>query len=350
MKLKFLANLALSLCLVAQLNFASAAKDYDEEITLPVGTNFDLEMEEITRYEYDGNFVDAKTVDGKEQIILKKTGDTIITVIMEEDGQKTEMKVLVHIVTDQQFDSPKTTTATTPDIKQPTAPNTVTANTPTPATKKPNKVITKKGTANDKKVKQPNKIIKIQPSTDKPAEIPQEAEPSSDQQTAAPVEAKTEVTSVPAPTFQIYGTPTSRPADVTPANTIEAARLKTQNLCFDVLDLVNAERTQAGLTPLTMTKDLADAALVRAKELPKRFSHTRPDNTRYFTALSNRGNATEENIAAGQTSASAVHKAWMAAPNSKSIILNPNFKEIGIGYFETISADFPCYWVQIFRG
>ena len=53
MRFKRLAQILLSLCLVTQLNFAQANKNYDEEITLPIGTNFDLEMEEVTRYEYE---------------------------------------------------------------------------------------------------------------------------------------------------------------------------------------------------------------------------------------------------------------------------------------------------------
>ena len=395
MKFKHLAQMFLSLCLVAQLNFAEANKNYDEEITLPVGTNFDLEMEEITRYEYDGNYVKAQTVNGKEQFILQKTGNTIINVIMEENGQKTEMRVLVHIVTEQQFngtepakEAPKATTknkpaantpakSTTPAAANQTKPAATapTANSQTkPATTAPAANSQTKPAATAPAVNSQTKPAATTPATttqSKPAaNAPAKATtPATTPQTkpaaTAPATAVTQPSKITAPaqtapttsatapvatTSKVYGTAVSRPANITPANTIEAAKLKAQQLSFDVLDLVNAERAKAGLTPLTMTKDLMDTALVRAKEIPKRFSHTRPDNTRYFTAMTMQGSVREENIAAGQTTATAVVKAWMAAPNSKEIILNPAFRELGVGYFETIGANYACYWVQIFRG
>lgn len=369
MRFKHLAQMFLSLCLVAQLNFAEANKNYDEEITLPVGTNFDLEMEEITRYEYDGNYVKAQTVNGKEQFILQKTGDTIINVIMEENGQKTEMRVLVHIVTEQQFngtepakEAPKATTknkpaantpakATTPAAANQTKPAATApaANSQTkPAATTPATTTQSKPAANaPAKATTPAATPQTKPAATAPATaVTQPSKITAPAQTAP----TTSATAPVATTSKVYGTAVSRPANITPANTIEAAKLKAQQLSFDVLDLVNAERAKAGLTPLTMTKDLMYTALVRAKEIPKRFSHTRPDNTRYFTAMTMQGSVREENIAAGQTTATAVVKAWMAAPNSKEIILNPAFRELGVGYFETIGANYACYWVQIFRG
>lgn len=399
MKFKHLAQMFLSLCLAVQLNFAEANKNYDEEITLPVGTNFDLEMEEITRYEYDGNYVKAQTVNGKEQFILQKVGDTIINVIMEENGQKTEMRVLVHIVTEQQFngtepakEAPKTTTPAKTTQNKPAA-TTSTVNTAKPSTTTPAKTTAPTNTTKpaastqakpaasttstnaDKPTAQPSANGTPAPSvpgantpakteatstpaanTPAKAEIPAATAPAKTEATATAVTEPAKVTAPvqaeapKAPASTIYGTPVSRPANVTPTNTIEAAKQKAENLAFDVLDLVNAERTKAGLTPLTMTKDLIDTALVRCKEIPKRFSHTRPDNTRYFTAMTMQGSVREENIAAGQTTAEAVVKAWLAAPNSKEIILNPAFRELGVGYFETVGASYGCYWVQIFRG
>lgn len=367
MKFKHLAQMFLSLCLAAQLNFAEANNNYDEEITLPVGTNFDLEMEEITRYEYDGNYVKAQTVNGKEQFILQKTGDTIINVIMEENGQKTEMRVLVHIVTEQQFngtEEPKPATnkpaantnkpaATTPaktaaPAKAITAPTTQPASTPAKAA-----TTTTPAATTPAKTDTPATSAATTPAKAATPATPAATTPAKTDTPATTVTKPAKVTAPATPAAsasKIYGTPVSRPANATPANTIEAAKLKAQQLSFDVLDLVNAERAKAGLTPLTMTKDLMDIALVRAKEIPKRFSHTRPDNTRYFTAMTMQGSVREENIAAGQTTATAVVKAWMAAPNSKEIILNPAFRELGVGYFETIGANYACYWVQIFRG
>ena len=45
------------------------------------------------------------------------------------------------------------------------------------------------------------------------------------------------------------------------------------------LSLVNTQRANAGLTALQWSQGLADAAMVRAQEIVKTFSHTRPDGS-----------------------------------------------------------------------
>lgn len=48
-------------------------------------------------------------------------------------------------------------------------------------------------------------------------------------------------------------------------------------LCYEMLDLVNAERKKRGLEPFTWSKALEKGTLIRAKELATLFSHTRPN-------------------------------------------------------------------------
>lgn len=362
MKTKRFATLLLSICLAAQLNFCSADKNYDEEITLPIGTNFDLEMEEITRYEYDGNYVKAQTVNGKEQFILQKTGDTIITVVLEEKGQKTEMKVLVHIVTEQQFNGTPTATAPTTTTKPAAKTSTAPPKT-APATTKPTATAPAKAPA----PVQPAAPAKTAAPTTAPvatAKAPESAKQETSPATAAPQPVKPAATTPvekPATTTTTpveppkaatarYGTTITRSQAPAANNSIEATKFKVNQNAFDVLDLVNAERTKNGLKPLVMVKDLYDAAETRSKEISKRFTHTRPDNTRYFTVYTNLGTCQEENIAAGQPTAAAVVKAWLSMPTSRNNILNPNYTEMGVGYFEPIAANYSCYWVQLFRG
>lgn len=367
MKIKRFATLLLSLCLAAQLNFCSANPNYDEEITLPLGTNFDLEMEEITRYEYDGNYVKAQTVNGKEQFILQKTGDTIITVVLEEKGQKTEMKVLVHIVTEQQFNGTSTTTApatstTKPAAKASTAPAKTTAATQ-PAAKEPAKAPAQVQPTTPTKTEAPATAPATPAKASEPAKqetkAPAPTTPAQTEKpaTTAPAQAQKPATAPatkPAepvkPVTARYGTTITRSQAPAANNSIEAAKFKINQNAFDVLDLVNAERAKNGLNPLVMVKDLYAAAEIRSKEIPKRFTHTRPDNTRYFTVYTNLGTCQEENIAAGQPTAEAVVKAWLSMPTSRNNILNPNYTEIGVGYFEAVAANYPCYWVQLFRG
>ena len=56
-----------------------------------------------------------------------------------------------------------------------------------------------------------------------------------------------------------------------------------------VIDLVNQERAKAGLSPVTEAADLSASAAVRAQEITRSFSHTRPDGTYYNTVLNENG-------------------------------------------------------------
>jgi uncharacterized protein YkwD len=54
---------------------------------------------------------------------------------------------------------------------------------------------------------------------------------------------------------------------------------------FEMLELINEVRTEEGVRPLKMDKDLLDAAMMRAGESAVFFSHTRPNNTDNDTAI-----------------------------------------------------------------
>ena len=82
---------------------------------------------------------------------------------------------------------------------------------------------------------------------------------------------------------------------------------------YEVLNLVNQERSKAGLQALTMDKDLLDAAMLRAAEISVLFSHERPTGQECYTACSK---MTGENIAMGQMDPSHVMNSWM---NSSAI-------------------------------
>ena len=111
---------------------------------------------------------------------------------------------------------------------------------------------------------------------------------------------------------------------------------------YEVLNLVNQERSKAGLQALTMDKDLLDAAMLRAAEISVLFSHERPTGQECYTACSK---MTGENIAMGQMNPSHVMSSWMNSSGHKANILGSNFKSIGIGcaYINGI-----YYWVQCF--
>ena len=122
------------------------------------------------------------------------------------------------------------------------------------------------------------------------------------------------------------------------------------NYASEVLNLVNQERSKAGLSPLTMNSAATEAAKVRAKEIVNNFDHTRPNGQSPFTALDAAGvsyRAAGENIAYGQSTPSEVMNGWMNSSGHRANILNGSFKEIGIGAYYQNGR---YYWVQLFIG
>lgn len=116
-----------------------------------------------------------------------------------------------------------------------------------------------------------------------------------------------------------------------------------------VADLVNQERAKAGLAPLEVKVNLQAAAQVRAKEIEKSFSHTRPNGSSFSTVLAENGvdyRGSGENIAWGQRSPEEVMNGWMNSEGHRANILNKNFKYIGVGYH--VNSNGTGYWTQLF--
>lgn len=115
-----------------------------------------------------------------------------------------------------------------------------------------------------------------------------------------------------------------------------------------ILDLVNKERKANGLSAVVLSDELCKVADIRAKEIVKSFSHTRPNGTSCFTAFKENGityrNA-GENIAYGQKTATIVMNAWMNSTGHRTNILNKNFGKIGISCYTFNGVK---YWVQLF--
>lgn len=117
-----------------------------------------------------------------------------------------------------------------------------------------------------------------------------------------------------------------------------------------VLQLVNQERANEGLSALETTSALKQAAQVRANEQAEEFSHTRPDGSSCFTALDEAGisyMAAGENIAWGQRTPEAVMNSWMNSSGHRANILSSSFTKIGVGY---VNDNGSPYWVQLFIG
>ena len=124
----------------------------------------------------------------------------------------------------------------------------------------------------------------------------------------------------------------------------------TSKFPAEVLRLVNVERARVGLQPLRFADDLAASALIRAREIPIKFSHTRPNGSKCFTAMPQIGHILGENLAGGQTTPKKVVEAWMNSETHRANILNKSFRELGVVYYYQSNSKYKHYWVQHFRG
>ena len=117
------------------------------------------------------------------------------------------------------------------------------------------------------------------------------------------------------------------------------------SLSHKVYEIVNQERIKAGVKPLRFNDKVYKAAMIRAKECHKCFSHIRPNGKDCFTALSEAGvkqNYAGENIAVGFSSPKSVMEVWMQSSGHRSNILNPVFTDFGCGVCNTGE------WTQFF--
>jgi hypothetical protein len=111
----------------------------------------------------------------------------------------------------------------------------------------------------------------------------------------------------------------------------------------EVVRLTNEERVKRGLTPLIADSDMFAASQIRAEELPRQFSHTRLNNTRFYTVLDELGieyAACSENIAMTPFGPERVVELWMDSDGHRKNILG-NYTKIGVGIAK--SAD-NYYW------
>lgn len=93
---------------------------------------------------------------------------------------------------------------------------------------------------------------------------------------------------------------------------------------------VNDLRQQSGQKQLTVDKDLVDAANQRAYEASKKWSHTRPDGSAWYTV--NPAIVGGENLAYTETVEEVVQM-WKDSPEHLDNILYGEFKTTGIGYY-----------------
>jgi uncharacterized protein YkwD len=120
------------------------------------------------------------------------------------------------------------------------------------------------------------------------------------------------------------------------ADVVSAAPSDSREFATGVLELTNAERTRAGLSPLTSNPQLQEAARSYSEVLALSgcFGHTcgplpdiaERDRRAGYTGWTSLG----ENIASGYPNPEAVVAGWMASPMHRANILSPDYTEIGV--------------------
>ncbi|WP_110933518.1 CAP domain-containing protein [Paenibacillus bouchesdurhonensis] len=115
-----------------------------------------------------------------------------------------------------------------------------------------------------------------------------------------------------------------------------------------VVDLVNKERSKAGLKPLATQDDLTKVAVAKAADMRQNgyFDHQSPTYGSPFDMMKQFGvsySYAGENIAKGQRTPAEVMNAWMNSEGHRQNIMSANFTNIGVAYDNG-------YWVQEFIG
>ncbi|MEU1567000.1 CAP domain-containing protein [Streptomyces mirabilis] len=129
----------------------------------------------------------------------------------------------------------------------------------------------------------------------------------------------------------------------TPKATATASRMAAR-----IMELVNAQRSMAGCSPLTLNATLAKVAQVHSNDMAahQNMSHTGADGSSpgdRITSADYNWSTYGENVAQGYATPQQVMAGWMSSAGHRANILNCAFKEIGVGLAQPNS-----YWTQDF--
>lgn len=106
-----------------------------------------------------------------------------------------------------------------------------------------------------------------------------------------------------------------------------------------VVEQTNAQRASQGLTPLTFSPELSQAATAKGNDMFQKqyWAHTSPEGTTPWVFIRGAGynyQVAGENLARDFEDTSTMVSAWMASPTHKANIMNPRYQEIGIAVID----------------
>jgi uncharacterized protein YkwD len=186
----------------------------------------------------------------------------------------------------------------------------------------------------------------------KPAASPSATKTTAPKPAASPSATKT---TAPKPAASPSTTKTTTPKPKTTATTTSPSTPKATATASGatavtarIVELVNAERSKAGCSPVTLDAALAKAAQAHSEDMAahRNMSHTGSDGSSPGDRITRAGyvwSTYGENVAYGYATPERAMAGWMSSPGHKANILNCAFKEIGVGL-----AQPGTYWTQDF--
>jgi len=111
-----------------------------------------------------------------------------------------------------------------------------------------------------------------------------------------------------------------------------------------LIELVNKERENRGLSALERNEELMENASVRAEEVGESFSHIRPDGRSYSSAITAENKKNGENIMSASAfesdrrTAEYLMELWMDSVSHRKNLLDFDFEETGVGVKVTSSV------------
>jgi uncharacterized protein YkwD len=125
-------------------------------------------------------------------------------------------------------------------------------------------------------------------------------------------------------------------------------------LAHQMIELTNAERAAAGVPPLKMSHELTDAAMWMAQDMAVNeyayqggidsLGRTAPERLEAFGYTNLRAMA--ENYAVGKKDVQEAFDSWMDSEVRRSAILDPEYREVGVGCYENTTNTLDSYWIQ----
>ena len=131
---------------------------------------------------------------------------------------------------------------------------------------------------------------------------------------------------------------------------------------LEFLQILNGERIERGLNPLSLNQDLCRAARYHSYDMGSQnytghATQDRPNNGAKlvevcgtFTRVRKFSNCSRENIAMGTRLSTAlrVYEGWYNSPGHNKNMFAPDTKEIGIGFIEVSGSKMTYYWTTDF--